>query len=241
MSKILEEVKRRALESGRSYSWEDIKKLREEDEKKQYAHFKAQFDEHKAKASIGRSGILPLHRGCTIDNFIADTHAKNHVKQFSRYYADNFEQNIGSGFIFSGGVGTGKNHLAAAICNELIEKGKSVLVITVTELMQKLRKCYQIESETSEDQFIKTMIDFDLLILDEIGLQRGTDAERLALNQIVDQRISRFKPTGMLTNLPAGSTDGSPSMTSVLGVRIMDRMRSNGGKWISFNWESFRK
>jgi DNA topoisomerase IA len=38
MSKILEEVKRRALESGRSYSWEDIKKLREEDEKKQYAH-----------------------------------------------------------------------------------------------------------------------------------------------------------------------------------------------------------
>jgi DNA replication protein DnaC len=85
------------------------------------------------------------------------------------------------------------------------------------------------------------MIDFDLLILDEIGLQRGTDAERLALNQIVDQRISRFKPTGMLTNLPAGSTDGSPSMNSVLGVRIMDRMRSNGGKWISFNWESFRK
>ena len=241
MSKILEEVKRRALESGRLYSWEDIKKLREVDENKQYAHFKAQFDKHKGEVSIGRSGILPLHRGCTIDNFIADTHEKNHAKQFSRNYADNFEQNIGCGFIFSGNVGTGKNHLAAAICNELIEKGKSVLIITVTELMQKLRNCYQIGSETSEDEFIKTMIDFDLLILDEIGLQRGTDAERLALNQIVDQRISRFKPTGMLTNLPAGSTDGSPSMNSVLGVRIMDRMRSNGGKWISFDWESFRK
>lgn len=241
MSKMLEKIKRRALQSGRSYSWEDIKKLREEDEKKQCTHFKAQFDEHKARALIGRSGILPLHRGCTIDNFIADTHEKNYAKQFSRYYIDNFEKNIGSGFIFSGGVGTGKNHLAAAICNELIKKGKSVLVITVTELMQKLRKCYKIESEISEDEFIQTMIDFDLLVLDEIGLQRGTDAERLALNQIIDQRVSRFRPTGMLTNLPANSSDNLPSMNSVLGVRIMDRMRSNGGKWISFNWESFRK
>jgi len=56
-----------------------------------------------------------------------------------------------------------------------------------------------------------------------------------------------MKPTGMLTNLPAGCNKpmGDPewfaNMNDLLGVRIMDRMRSNGGKWISFNWESYRK
>ena len=91
------------------------------------------------------------------------------------------------------------------------------------------------------------MNDFDLLILDEIGLQRNNDNERLALNQIIDKRIGCMKPTGMLTNLPAvcnkpvGDPEWFENMNNLLGVRIMDRMRSNGGKWISFNWESYRK
>lgn len=213
----------------------DVKRWREEDEAKQMEHFKKQFAEHKSNEAIGRSGILPLHQGCTVDNYEVLTEGHEKAKRFARWFCDSFESNNGCGFIFGGAPGTGKNHLAAAICNELMQKNCSCLVITVNELMQKLRNCYQSGSETTEDKFIKTMIDFDLLILDEIGLQRGTDAEMLALNQIVDQRISRFKPTGMLTNL-------SPQeMSDCLGARIMDRMRMNGGKWISFNWESFRK
>ncbi|MCP3680009.1 MAG: ATP-binding protein [Gammaproteobacteria bacterium] len=219
----------------------DVKRWRQEDEAKQPEHYKKQFDEARVNETVGRSGILPMHQNCSVDNYIVNSNEQGKAKAFAEWYINNFSDNSGGGFIFSGTPGTGKNHLAAAICNSLMARNHSCLVITVTELMQKLRNCYQSNSETTEDKFIQSMIDFDLLILDEIGLQRGTDAERLALNQIVDQRISRFKPTGMLTNLPAGSNDGSPSMSSVLGVRIMDRMRSCGGQWISFNWESYRK
>ncbi|MGB1322473.1 MAG: ATP-binding protein [Vibrio gallaecicus] len=240
---IMDKIKARAnLNQSPDEIIAEIKARRAEDESKQYEHFDKQFKDASANETLGRSGILPLHMKCTVANFEADTPEKMIAKNFAKNYVINFGNNNGQGFIFSGNSGTGKNHLAAAMCNALMNRGKSCLVITVNELMQKLRNCYQSNSETTEDKFFRTMIDFDLLVLDEIGLQRNNDNERLALNQIVDQRIGRMKPTGMLTNLPAGSKDSlEPNMNDLLGVRIMDRMRMNGGEWISFDWESFRK
>lgn len=235
MSKIFDEIKRRAAEGGHRYSWEDLKKIRSEEESKQFDHFKKQISESRSNQAIGRSGILPMHQECSVANYIASNEKQNKAKMFATSYIANFDTNNGGGFIFSGQCGTGKNHLAAAICLALMSSGKTCLIITVTELMQKLRNCYNSGSETTEDKFIRTMIDYDLLVLDEIGLQRNSDAEKLALNQIIDQRICRFKPTGMLTNLSA------QQINECLGVRIMDRMRSCGGKWIPFEWESYRK
>lgn len=242
MSNIMKKIRERAAKGTHKYTKEDLQKLREDAEAGQYTHFEKQFKEHKAKETVGRSGILPLHMKCTVNNFEADTPEKINAKMFARDYVINFGENHGQGFIFSGNSGTGKNHLAAAICNALMDKNHTCLVITVNELMQKLRNCYQKDSGTSEDEFFRMMTAFDLLVLDEIGLGRQNDNERLALNQIIDSRIGRMKPTGMLTNLPAGSVgDMTPSMNSLLGVRIMDRMRMNGGQWVSFGWESYRK
>ena len=236
---VFDRIKQMAEKNKGSFDCEkaiqDVERWRAEAEAKQYDQFKKQFDECSARDAIGRSGILPLHQHCRVNNFQVSTAEQAHARDFALQYITNFHSNDGGGFIFSGNPGTGKNHLAAAICNELMNRNKSCMVITVTELMQKLRNCYNSGSETTEDQFIRSMIDFDLLILDEIGLQRGTDAEKLALNQIVDQRICRMKPTGMLTNLD------QRTINDCLGVRIMDRMRSQGGKWISFNWNSYRK
>lgn len=234
---IFDEIKKRAADAeGKfKYSWEDLKKLRADDESKQFEHFKRQIEGHVAKRLICRSGILPLHQQCTVTNYIADTKEQQDAKLFAIKYIASFDKNNGSGFIFSGSPGTGKNHLSAGICNALMESGYTCLIISVTELMQKLRATYSKESTITEDMFIKSMVNYDLLVIDEIGLQRGTEAENITLNQIIDQRICRLKPTGLLTNLDA------QQINDCLGVRIMDRMRSNGGSWISFEWESFRK
>ncbi|HGC2421628.1 TPA: DNA replication protein DnaC, partial [Escherichia coli] len=42
------------------------------------------------------------------------------------------------------------------------------------------------------------------------------------------------RSVGMLTNL------NYEAMKTLLGERIMDRMTMNGGRWVSFNWESWR-
>lgn len=219
----------------RKYTYEELAAIRDQESKE----FSAEIAENRRKAllekTIGRSGIQPLHQSCTVSNFETDSQAKVDAKRFAFDYITNFAENNGKGFIFSGTPGTGKNHLAAAICNALIKSGKSCMIITVNELMQKLRNTYQKDSQITEDQFIQSMIKHDLLVLDEIGLQRGTDAERLAINQIVDQRVCQIKPTGMLTNLSA------EDLEVAVGARVMDRMKMNGGQWVPFNWESYRK
>lgn len=75
---------------------------------------------------LGRSGIQELHRECTFQNYNADLPA-----QRTHWIRRSGTRMRFGGFIFSGGCGTGKNHLAAAIGNHLLSKNKSVLVVTV--------------------------------------------------------------------------------------------------------------
>lgn len=236
---VFNRIKKLAESKRAPYSYEDLMRIREEESMKASQGIAANIKRCKAEETAGRSGILPLHQRCTFDNFEAETPAKQSVREFARQYAEGFSENCGSGFIFSGTTGTGKNHLAAAICNYLMPQGHSCLIITINELMIQLRKSYD---GMGEDQFIQNMIGFDLLVLDEIGLQRKNDNEKLTINTIIDQRIGRMKPTGMLTNLKAKSEDPSvETMKTILGARILSRMRMNGGKWKSFNWEDYRK
>lgn len=232
---ILAEAQRRAKQGSHKYSYDDLLKIRQEENKHLICEIAQRKKESAAQSITGRSGIMPLHQNCTIENYQAQSHEQIFAREFAKNYIDTFHQNFGRGFIFSGLSGTGKNHLSSAICNDLMSKGKSCLVITVTELMMKMRKCYSKDPECAEDEFIRRLVALDLMVIDEIGLQKKSDHESIILNQIIDQRIGNLKPTGLLTNIDA------QSMNECLGVRIMDRMKSNGGQWIAFNWQSFRK
>lgn len=184
---------------------------------------------------LGRSGIQKLHMNCGFKNYVIESKEQQNAFDKALGYYQNFGNGFG-GFVFSGNVGTGKNHLATAIARGLIKKGKSVAIITVAELSQRFRATFDKNSQVKEAELFKHFVEMDLLILDEIGVQKtsNNDFELNLLNQIIDMRQLDLKPTGMLTNLTHGE------MTSLLGPRIMDR-QSNGGMWVAFNWESFRK
>lgn len=183
---------------------------------------------------LGRSGIQELHRTCTFQNYNAELQGQQYALAKSKEWAAKFGAGFG-GFIFSGGCGTGKNHLAAAIGNALLSIGKSVLVVTIPDLMLRFRETYQDGSKLSEASLMNDLCSVDLLILDDIGVQRGNKNEEVVLFQIVDRRLSGKKPVGMLTNL------NDAELTDMLGIRIMDRMKMDGGMWINFDWPSYRR
>lgn len=182
---------------------------------------------------LGRSGILPIHQNCSVENYVVSNQGQHNAATFSNRYIENFLGNSSACFIFSGDTGTGKNHLSAAICNKLMFIGKTCLIITVSEMMIKLRKCYGDNAEYSEDQFLKQLIDYDLLILDEIGLTKGSDHEKMILNQVIDQRTGNLKAIGLLTNLDTNE------FTEFVGARIIRRLQTNNCEWIVFNWDGF--
>ena len=231
---MLARIKKLAAKGSHEYSYEDLMSIREQgsiDSSKAIVH---QQEERALNSILGRSGILPLHQGCTIENYVVASNEQAIARDFAYNYIQGFDNNHGTCFVFSGDTGTGKNHLSAAICNSLMSQGKTCLVITVTELMIKMRNCYGENPKYTEDEFLKQLVNFDLLILDEIGLQKGSDHEKLILNQVIDQRIGHLKPIGVLTNLDYQDT------LKLLGKRIFDRLKSNNSQWVQFNWGSYR-
>ncbi|EMQ5094903.1 ATP-binding protein, partial [Shigella flexneri] len=107
------------------------------------------------------------------------------------------------------------------IGNRLMAKGRSVIIVTVSDVMSVLHESY--DNGKSGEKFLQELCGVDLLVLDEIGMQRDTKNEQVVLNQIVDRRTASLRGVGMLTNI------NHAAMNTLLGERVMDRMVMNGG------------
>lgn len=72
-----------------------------------------------------------------------------------------------------------------------------------------------------------------LLVLDEIGVSRGSEWEAEQLFTVVDERYRLERPTVVVSNLPAGE------IKQLVGDRVYDRLRE-GAKVVPMNWPSHR-
>ncbi|EGX2061846.1 DNA replication protein DnaC, partial [Salmonella enterica subsp. enterica serovar Stanley] len=164
---------------------------------------------------LNRSGIQPLHRKCSFANYRVQNDGQRYALSQAKSIAGELENGC-TNFAFSGKPGTGKNHLAAAIGNHLLKNGKTVIVVTVADVMSALHASY--DDGQSGEKFLRELCRVDLLVLDEIGIQRETKNEQVVLHQIVDRRTASMRGVGMLTNL------NYDAMKALLGERVMDRM-----------------
>lgn len=186
---------------------------------------------------IGQAGIPERFHDRNFDNFLAVTEAQQRALRFCRNYADNFDavRKSGRSAIFIGKPGTGKTHLACAIGLQIMRANRTVLFSTVMRALRRVKNTWSKGSEESEGQAISTMTAPDLLILDEVGVQFGTEFERHMLFDILNERYERRLSTIMMSNLPV------EQVSEYLGERIIDRLREDGGGRIVFDWDSHRK
>ena len=83
---------------------------------------------------------------------------------------------------------------------------------------------------------LKTFTDCGLLILDEVGIQAGTENERNILFDVLNTRYADMRPTIVISNLKL------VEITNYLGTRIIDRLSENGGQVVPFKGaKSFRQ
>jgi DNA replication protein DnaC len=202
---------------------------------------KEQREQMAKRATIERlfsNSAIPLRfKEKRFDNFTA--HCERSEKVFAQVvkYTAEFEQNSkqGKSIIMLGNTGTGKTHLATATCNHIIEKYQKTAVFTsVMQAIRRVKDTYNKGGKETEQEAINAFITPDLLVLDEVGVQFGSDAEKLILFEILNGRYENIKPTILLSNLDADKIRGA------LGDRIIDRMRENGGLMLVFDWKSER-
>lgn len=185
---------------------------------------------------LGSAGIPERFQDRTFDTFRAETDAQRAALAFAREYATRFDEvrQEGRCALFIGAPGTGKTHLSAAIGMHLLRKGRTVNFTTVYRGVQRVLDTRHPGSRLSWSQAVELLTEPDLLILDEVGMQLGSEFEQTLITDALNNRYERRRPVLMLSNLKASE------VRDYLGARVMDRMREGGGRIVPFEWDSYR-
>jgi len=120
------------------------------------------------------------------------------AKAFSA--AKQFTQQPEGWFILTGGTGSGKTHLAAAIAHEILSQGKEVLFTVVPDLLDHLRSTFSPSSSITYDKRFDAIREISLLILDDLGTEYTTPWALEKLYQIINHRYNYQLPTVITTN-----------------------------------------
>ena len=212
----------------------DCEEARLAAERQEAANKKAEAAQAHLESMIEDARIPPRFIGRTFDNFHAATDAQVHALEVASSYAKNFTENSkrGNGLILSGHPGTGKSHLAAAIL-QFIMPDHCGLYTTCMNVIRAVRGTWRKDSERSESEILNAYAEVPLLVLDEIGVQYGTDGEQTILFDILDRRYRDMQPTILLTN------QDKAGFKKFIGERSFDRLVESA-RWVSFDWESYR-
>jgi DNA replication protein DnaC len=189
-------------------------------------------------ASRFREANIPKRlEQCGLDNYSSLLAGEKTALAAAKDYAYAFEtQGIETGrcMVFLGKVGVGKSHLAVAILRHIMLRGGSGRYATVFEILSAIKATFAKGSTQTIEQVIETYARPDLLVIDEIGKQVGSDFEIANLFAVIDRRYADEKPMLLISNL------SEAEFRALLGEAIVDRLRSNGGRLVKFFWESRR-
>jgi len=203
------------------------KKEQEEKDREEKGKAEARKIRAREKAGISKRNIFK-----TFDDYICVTDGQRKAKSDCVKFTESFPSD--KSIIMVGGVGTGKTLLASAILDSLVDDYRCE-IIKVIDVVRELKATWSKDSETTEERLINYYSNLDLLILDEIGSQFGSDTEKLFIFDIIDGRYQDMKPTILISNLDITGIKES------IGERCVDRLREGGGSMIAFDWESARK
>lgn len=208
----------------------EAEKRQAEDDAKEVSARQARIE-----AKFAQSGIPPAFVDRTLENFIADTDEKREALNACMRFVGEFDRAArrGTSLIFLGNIGTGKTHLAVAIAQVVLQRGRTVMYETAAEMVTRLRNSMRHDAKVSGSDLLDLYGTVDFLVLDEFGIQAATDDVKAHLTTVLDKRYRNGKPTILISNLDA------KQFVEYVGDRVADRLREIATA-VFFPWESGR-
>ena len=182
-------------------------------------------------ADLKRRGFTdPAMRGWTF----ANDNGKCPQMKHAHFYVENWptmqEENIG--YLLWGGVGTGKSYFAGCIANALMEQEVAVRMTNFALILNDLTASFE-----GRNEYIARLCRAPLLILDDFGMERGTEYGLEQVYNVVDSRYRSRRPLIVTTNL---SLQDLQHPQDTAHARIYDRLLEMCAP-IRFSGENFRR
>ena len=157
----------------------------------------------------------PALRKCTFEN---DKGYNPEIAK-ARKYVENWDemQASAAGLLFWGNVGTGKTYIAACIANALIDRGVQVMMTNFSRVLSDLPGMFSGDRNRYIDSFNR----YPLLIIDDLGVERGSEFALEQVFNIIDSRYRAKLPLIVTTNLTLQELKNPDSLAK---ARIYDRV-----------------
>ena len=184
-----------------------------------------------AVADLKRKGFTdPAMREWTFANDNGKCPQMKHARFYVEHWDTMQEENIG--YLLWGGVGTGKSYFAGCIANALMEQEVAVRMTNFALILNDLTASFE-----GRNEYIARLCRAPLLILDDFGMERGTEYGLEQVYNVIDSRYRSRKPLIVTTNL---SLQDLQHPKDTAHARIYDRLLEMCAP-IRFSGENFRK
>lgn len=176
-------------------------------------------EQQKRMESIKRKKAQGLQDRYLYDYTFANDNGQNPLMDKARAYVEHWAEAYrnNTGLLLFGDVGTGKSFFAGCIANALLDRNIPVLMTNFPSILNRLTGMF------SEDraEFIASLGMYDLLIIDDLGVERNTEYAMEQMFHVVDCRYRSRKPMIITTNLKLPELKNPPDLAH---ARIYDRI-----------------
>lgn len=185
--------------------------------------------------SIKRRRAQGLQDRYLYDYTFANDNGQNPLMKKARTYVEHWDEAYreNTGLLLFGDVGTGKSFFAGCIANALLDRDIPVLMTNFPTILNRLTGMF---SEDRAD-FIASLGMYDLLIIDDLGVERNTEYAMEQMFTVIDCRYRSRKPMIITTNLKLEEIKNPPDLAH---ARIYDRILERCAP-ILFSGRNFRE
>jgi DNA replication protein DnaC len=178
------------------------------------------------------NGIRLGLQGCTFDE---DTGKNPKQMEMAKRYVTMWEsmKQKKVGLLFWGNTGNGKTFTAACVANALIDQGIPSMVTSFPKILEVAQGMYP----EDRGNYFQSMNVYDLLVLDDLGVERQTEYGMEVVYNVIDQRYVLGKPVIITTNLTLDEIKAPKDMRL---QRIYDRITAMCIP-VKFSGESLRE
>jgi len=154
------------------------------------------------------AGIPPNYLQASLDNFVIPQdnpvarQGLGTVLMQVRSFVREFPAGEKAGLLLVGEPGTGKTHLAVAAMKALLDRGHECVFFDYQNLLDRIRSGYDPASGAADREAYRSVLDVEVLLLDDLGAHRVTDWVEDTVTAIITSRCNQRKPLIATTNLP---------------------------------------